>query len=174
MTDKPPFKTPFAIFRAKDAVNYDETGVMEQRELTPVMMEGAVKVLGAGMAEGHETKLLFEMPGFSLTYAWFKSGYPLPRHSHNVDCLYYILGGTLRLGSEELGRGDGFFVGTGVPYTYTPGAAGVEVLEFRASNAFDIQVLANNPAFWDRAAETVKSQRSDWATQPRPSTLAVE
>jgi hypothetical protein len=41
----------------------------------------------------------------SLCWAWFKSGYVLPRHSHNADCLYYVLGGSLRLGSVWLKAG---------------------------------------------------------------------
>ena len=75
------------------------------------------------------------------------------------------------MGSEELGRGDGFFVGKDVPYTYTPGAAGVEVLEFRASNAFDIKLLANNPLFWEGAVKTVLAQRSAWTQEQPPSGL---
>ena len=99
------------------------------------------------MLDGTTVKLLFSMPGMSLTHAWFKSGFPLPRHSHDTDCLYYIVAGSIRIGTEELGKGDGFFVGADVPYAYTPGADGVEILEFRASNAFDIKLLANNPLF---------------------------
>jgi hypothetical protein len=127
------------------------------------------RVTAAGIAAGHENRLLFSAAGLSLTYVWFKSGYPLPRHSHDVDCLYYIVGGALRLGSETLGKGDGFLIGAGVPYTYTPGPEGVEVLEFRASDAFDITVLANNPAFWDRALKTVTERHDAWTDEPRPS-----
>ncbi|TAL04448.1 MAG: cupin domain-containing protein [Rhodospirillaceae bacterium] len=159
----------FAIFRAKDAVPGAEMTVMEYAAVSPVVTEGARRVREAGAGEGSDLKLLFSMPGFSLTYVWFKSGYPLPRHSHNVDCLYYIVGGSLKIGQEELRVGDGFFVGGEVPYTYNPGPAGVEVLEFRAANAFDIKVLANNPAYWDKAVATVQSHRDGWAAEPRPS-----
>ena len=30
-----------------------------------------------------------------VSYIWFKSGYVLPPHSHDGDCLYYILAGSL-------------------------------------------------------------------------------
>jgi hypothetical protein len=100
---------------------------------------------------------------------WFKSGYPLPRHTHNCDCLYYIIGGSLRIGQEKLGPGDGFFVGRDVPYTYKAGDAGVEVLEFRATNAFDIKVLADNQLFWEAAVKTAVAQRSTWVTEKPPS-----
>ena len=129
--------------------------------------------VGAGASAGYELKLLFSAPGASLSYVWFKSGFPLPRHSHNVDCLYYIVGGSLLIGHEELGVGDGFFVGHDVPYTYRPGPAGVEVLEFRAADVFNIQVMANNPAFWDAAVETVRNHRAAWSNEPRPCTVKL-
>lgn len=160
-------KPRFAIFRGKDARGASEIS-MEYAPVTPIVADGAQRAQEAGADAGHELKLLFAIPGFSLTYAWFKSDFPLPRHSHNVDCLYYIVGGSLKFGKEELGVGDGFFVGKDVPYTYTAGDAGVEVLEFRAADVFDIKVLANNPAFWDTAVETVRSRRSRWAQEPRP------
>jgi hypothetical protein len=166
-----PETSRFAIFRAKDARSDTETPFMQYEAVTPVVAEGARKAMEAGANEGHDLKLLFAMPGFSLSYVWFKSGFPLPRHSHNVDCLYYIVGGSLFIGHEELGVGDGFFVGQDVPYTYRPGPAGVEVLEFRAADTFNIRILANNPLFWDKAVETVREHRSAWAREPRPPRL---
>lgn len=160
-------RTRFAIFRGKEARGAADIA-MEYAPATPIVAEGARRAMEAGAEAGTELKLLFAIPGFSLTYAWFKSDFPLPRHSHNVDCLYYIVGGSLRFGQEELGVGDGFFVGKDVPYAYRAGAAGVEVLEFRAADVFDIKVLANNPAFWDTAVETVRSRQSQWAQEPRP------
>ncbi len=159
----------FAIFRGKDALAGAEMTCMTYEPVTPIVADGAQRAMAAGADAGTELKLLFAIPGFSLTYVWFKSDFPLPRHSHNVDCLYYILAGSLLLGQEELGPGDGFFVGQDVPYTYKAGSAGVEVLEFRAADVFNIKVLANNPAFWDMAIETVRSQQSQWAHEPRPT-----
>jgi len=164
-TDKP----RFAIFRSKDARSDAETSLMTYEDFTPAIAEGAQRATEAGANEGAELRALFVAPGFSLVYVWFKSGFPLPRHSHNVDCLYYILGGSLFIGEQELGVGDGFFVGEGVPYTYKPGPAGVELLEFRSADAFNIKVLASNPAFWDRAVEAARSHRSAWATEQRPT-----
>ena len=83
--------------------------------------------------------------------------------------MFNRIAGSLLLGQEELGPGDGFFVGQDVPYTYKAGRAGVEVLEFRAADVFNIKVLANNPAFWDMAVETVRSQQSQWAHELRPT-----
>jgi hypothetical protein len=161
----------FAIFRAGDAYSEGEAGIMRYEPMTPAEMQGGERATAAGVYQGSDLKVLFATPGFSLVYVWFKSGFPLPRHTHNVDCLYYIVGGSLRIGDQDLGVGDGFFIGHDVPYTYTPGPAGVEVLEFRASDAFNIKVLANNPAFWERAVETVQRQKSSWQQEPRPGAL---
>ncbi len=165
-------ETPrFAIFRARGARHEAETPFMEYAPISEVVAEGARRAREAGVDAGHELKMLFAIPGFSLTYVWFKSAFPLPRHSHNVDCLYYIVGGSLSIGHEELGTGDGFFVGKDVPYTYTPGPTGVEVIEFRAADVFNIRILAENPAYWDRVVETVRSRRSQWDLEPRPAEL---
>jgi hypothetical protein len=159
----------FAIFRAKDAQGAAEMSCMTYEELSPMVADAAQRVSAAGVDAGNDLKLLFAIPGFSLLRAWFKSDFPLPRHSHNVDCLYYILAGSLRFGDEELQAGDGFFIGKDTPYTYKSGAAGVEVLEFRAADLFNIRLLANNPAFWEKAIETVRSKQTQWAREPRPS-----
>jgi hypothetical protein len=159
----------FAIFRAKDAIGAADMTCMTYEPVSPMVAAATQKALAAGANAGSELKLLFAIPGFSLAYVWFKSDFPLPRHCHNVDCLYYILGGSLNVGQEELGAGDGFFVGRDVPYTYKAGSAGVEVLEFRAADVFNIKLLANNPAFWDMAIETVRSRQSEWEHEPRPA-----
>lgn len=163
-----PITPRFAIFRAAEATDFEESGLMTTRPLTEIEAAGAGRAVAAGVMEGTRVKLLFQMPGLSLAHAWFKSGFPLPRHSHDTDCLYYVLAGSLRIGVEELARGDGFFVGKDVPYTYTPGPQGVEVLEFRGSNAFDIRLLANNAAYWDRAVEQAAGRREGWADEPPP------
>jgi quercetin dioxygenase-like cupin family protein len=115
----------FALFRAAESREFEQSGVMSQAPPTQTEMTGAIAAVEAGMLDGTTVRLLFEAPGLSLTHAWFKSGFPLPRHSHNVDCLYYVLAGSLRVGTETLGRGDGFFVGAEVPYSYVPGPEGV-------------------------------------------------
>lgn len=159
----------FAIYRGADARPEDGIPIMRHEPLTAAEADGASRLMQAGIAAGHETRLLFSAAGLSLSYVWFKSAYPLPRHSHDVDCLYHVIGGSLRLGTQVLGKGDGFFVGAGVPYTYTPGPEGVEVLEFRAASAFNIRLHADNPAFWERALRTVHDHGAAWQTEPRAS-----
>jgi hypothetical protein len=165
---------PFTIFRARDAIDYAEAGCMESQPVSPEEQAWSAKMVDAGMLDGSTVKLLFSRPGLSLSYAWFKSGFPLPRHSHDTDCAYFIIAGSLRIGTEELGPGDGFFVGKAVPYTYTPGPEGVEVLEIRTANTFDIKLLAgSNPASWGKALQNLLEAKSAWPGQMPPSGMQV-
>ena len=165
---------PFTLFRAKDAQTYEESGVMHEAADAPAMAPPAAvsaaieAATERGVLEGSIVRLLFARPGMSLTHVWFKPGFPLPRHSHSADCLYFILAGSLRIGTEELGPGDGFFVGTNVPYAYVPGETGVEVLEFRTSDNFDIKLLANNPAWWESALKRFTEHRPGWSADDVP------
>jgi hypothetical protein len=79
-----------------------------------------------------------------------------------------IIAGQLRIGTEELGPGDGFFVGADMPYTDVPGEKGVEVLEFRDSNHFDLKVLANNADYWRNALAGLQRDRQAWPAQGAP------
>jgi len=158
------------IYRAGDAPLLTSDRV-EDNTTAPGIADRFAELGRAGFGEGHQIKRVFSAPGFTLTYVWFKSGFPLPRHTHNADCLYYIIAGELTFGTETLRANDGFFVPADVAYTYTPGPAGVEVLEFRATNRFDIRFLAASPSFWSRALETISAERAGWATQPRPQDL---
>lgn len=162
----------FAIYRASDAPDFDELEVMEVSGLTPIIQEGLQKAVAEGASEGNVVRLLFAMPGMSLTYAWFKSGFPLPLHSHNADCLYYIVAGSLKIGTEELSAGDGFFVGCDVPYTYTPGEKGVEVLEFRTADHFDIRFLGKTNAYWEKTVTALRREKVSWNDQVKPSVAA--
>ena len=165
----PSGKPAFAIFRAKDAKPDTEVGLMHYEDSPPVVVEGLQRVQEAGFDHGHDLKVLFSAPGFSLLYIWFKSEFPLPRHSHDADCLYYIVGGSVRLGREELGVGDGFFVARDTAYSYVPGPEGVELLEFRTADSFNFRNLATGQAFLDTALETVRKQRDAWLTETRPT-----
>jgi quercetin dioxygenase-like cupin family protein len=165
---------PFTIFRGRDAVDYAEAECMEAQPVSPEEQTRSIKLFQAGLSEGTQVKLLFSRPGFSLTWVWFKSGFPLPRHSHDADCTYFIVAGSLRIGTEELAAGDGFFVGKDVPYTYTAGADGVELLEMRTANAFDIKLLAgSNPAWWEKALGTLVAAQGRWAEEGPPSALGI-
>lgn len=159
----------FRIFRGSDGRECDLMASEQSADEAETM--ASIAALGP-LDFGSDLKVLFDTPGFSLIRVWFKSGYPLPRHTHNVDCLYYITGGSVRMGQEELRAGDGFFVGANVPYTYLPGDEGVEMLEIRPSNSFDIKVMGNSPAMQSRFLETVQARQEAWTQEsapPKPS-----
>jgi hypothetical protein len=42
--------------------------------------------------------------------------YLLVAHSHDADCLYYVLTGEIRAGARSFGPGSGFYVPTDVRY----------------------------------------------------------
>jgi len=153
------------------------------RELGPEMMprEGIDEAALAGLAKlaevnyqegvGERNRVLFSEPGeqgMSLLHIWFKSGYVLPFHSHNVDCLYYILGGELRMGSHTLCRGDGFFLPADHGYGYEAGPEGVDLLEFRNATRFNFLFRPNNEARWDRMARTFQDRAAIWETEAVP------
>ena len=166
--DRPDTKPRFQIYRNSEGKDFAEFDLMDYKGVTAELSAKFAELGEAGLNDGQVVKLLFAAPGFSLTYAWFKSGFPLPRHTHSADCLYYIIAGSLQLGTETLGRGDGFFLPKDMAYAYTPGPEGVEVLEFRTAERFDIHFMAANPAFWTRAIEAVKREHAGWADQRRP------
>lgn len=160
---------PFRIYRAALAADFNELDHMEYAGLTPIIEAGIAKAAQVTDRDaGNVVKELFSMPGMSLTYAWFKSGFPLPLHTHNADCLYYVIAGSLKLGTEELGPGDGFFVGSDVPYTYKPGPNGVEVLEFRTKSRFDIRFMGKTEAYWDKTARVLAERQDDWVNERPP------
>jgi mannose-6-phosphate isomerase-like protein (cupin superfamily) len=162
-------RSGFTIFRAKDAPGLMESGCMSMAPMTDVQRTGIKSAVAAGYIEGDEVQILTQTPGFNLAHAWLKKNYPLALHSHDSDCMYYIVAGTLRLGTEELGPRDCFFVPAGVPYTYKPGPDGVEVLEIRHEAKFNFVNHSKTEAFWAKAAETVSSNLADWKNAVRPS-----
>lgn len=161
----------FQIFRAKDAPKLMESGCMSIEPITPLQRAGVMRAVEAGYTEGDEVRVLVQMPGFSLTQAWMKKNYPLALHSHDSDCMYYIVAGSTRVGTEDLGPRDCFFVPANVPYTHRPGPDGVEVLEIRHEVGFNFVNLSKTDAFWQKAAETVAANLEDWRMAKRPSEM---
>lgn len=160
---------PFRIFRKGDGPALEETGAMQVADMAPVIAEGVGRWAVTGVEEGYVTRVLFSTPQMSLTHAWFKSDFPLPLHSHDTDCLYYVVAGSLKMGNEVLHAGDGFFVGKDVPYAYKPGPEGVEVLEFRTADEFDIKFKGASTAYWDKIVSGMESARGGWQDQMPPS-----
>jgi mannose-6-phosphate isomerase-like protein (cupin superfamily) len=167
MTDRT--TSGFTIFRAKNAAGLMDAGCMKIAPITDTQREGLTNAVKAGYMEGDEVKILVDLPGFSLTHAWLKANYPLALHSHDSDCLYYVVAGSLKLGTEELGPRDSFFVPAGTPYTYKPGSQGVEVLEFRHEGQFNFLNLSKSPTYWEKATATIAENVADWRMAKPPS-----
>jgi hypothetical protein len=164
-------KPKMAVFRARTARQM--TGEDGHFEAPPAgSFDGWTKLFEAGLADGTVAKMLMDLPGFSLVYNWFKPHFPLPRHSHSEDCLYYIISGSAQLGTEELGIGDGFFIAADTPYYYTIGAEGLEVLEFRHKGFFTTKGSAATQRYWDSALASIAKNRDTWRAMIPPPPAA--
>lgn len=174
MSDQPSEDLPpLEIFRARDAKDYSEEGPMDNGPVTEAQQEGMAALFEAGMMSGSEVKLLYGRPGMSLTYVRFKPGFALPLHSHSANCLYFIITGSIKMGTEELGPGDGFYLGTDVPYAYVPGEDGVEMLEFRDSDCFDFKAIAKNTDYWKTLAANMAESSAKWTDDAPLSGMVV-
>lgn len=162
-------KAGFAIFRGADAPLLGETGAMPLPPIAAESVPEFERAMESGLRHGDDVRLVFSRPGFSITRVWFKKDYPLPLHSHDADCLYYITAGSLRIGDRTLARGDGFFIPKDMPYTYRAGPEGVELLEFRNADRFDFQFRADTPAFWKKAADICAANQEAWKVAPPPT-----
>jgi len=167
--DAPETAEGIVFFRNKDALTLAEAGCEIHVPSTEVQQTGLEKMFEAGYGDGYEIKVLINNPDFSLIYLWFKQNFPLPLHSHDVDCMYYIIAGSLRFGTENLVEGDSFFIPANVPYTYRAGANGVEALEIRGANRFEFRNFAKSKAYYDRAVGTIIENRSAWQSASRPT-----
>lgn len=139
-----------------------ETAMMSMPTMDPPAMD---ELAEWATASGQVVKVLFGDPdagGMSLVWSWFAPNFPLPRHSHSADCLYYVSRGELHMGRQLVKEGEGFFVPDGAPYAYTAGPEGVEVLEFRAVSTFDMQITESLPR-WAKMVEISREQGAAWA-----------
>lgn len=173
-SDKPIPRKRMKIFRASEGTDIqDHMPVLGIDANVQAGLQKLAQATGPYPATiGTKTSVLFCEPGeqgLSLSYVWFKSGYILPRHSHNADCLYYVLGGELRLGTQTLSRGDGVFIPADVAYTYEAGPRGVEVLEFRNATRFHFMFQGNDDAHWDRIADVLETRRETWQAEAPPT-----
>jgi quercetin dioxygenase-like cupin family protein len=153
------------VFRRADAVDLGETTMMGRPVMDPKPPREVFAAIGA--TTGYVNQVLFGDPGsdsLSLVRLWYAPSYALPRHHHDVDCLYYVAAGEAHLGNQVLHPGDGFFVPAGAPYSYSAGPEGVEVLEFRGTSQFGITVT-ENLARWEQLATLATEHREDWAAQ---------
>lgn len=159
-------------FSAAEGVELGASGAMSPPDLDPEVLSGPGFV---SLLHGNIARVVFREDGrddgFSLVQAWFGENFPLPRHSHNGDCMYYVLRGEIKMGRQVGKAGDGLMVPAGTPYSYRAGEGGAEVLEFRTTSTFDMQVRDQDPSVWEeyralglRMRDTWKAQQPEWAT----------
>lgn len=162
----------FKIYKFRECTEND-SAMMDFGETLAASSESTREAFAqmdrSASAIGAETRCLFQGAGMSILYIWFKSGFPLIRHSHDVDCVYHITAGSLKIGTEELGPGDGFFVPALTPYTYTVGPKGMEMLEFRNSETCNMRLMGGNAAYWARHASKMREHSGEWEDEPRLS-----
>jgi quercetin dioxygenase-like cupin family protein len=155
------------LFRGHDAIPIAASGAMSP----PQFNADDMKALAADgprpptVAMGIDDKLVFQgegPEGSSLVRAWLGPHYVLPRHSHSGDCLYYIVQGSITMGAQVLGAGDGFFVPSNAPYAYEAGADGAVVLEFRTQTSFDMQIPGGQLERWRKMATVAEEHGERW------------
>ncbi len=152
----------FAIFRAREAPLLQDTDMM-------TAAPGEAPAYG-DRQHGAAVSVLFRQGGehaCSLLHVWLKPHFIVTRHSHDEDCLYYVVAGEALLGSQVLHAGDGFFVPAGHPYAYTVGEDGAEVLEFRGAASFNI-ASHEKPEAWGRILASAAAHREQWTAMTVP------
>jgi len=161
------------LFRAGEGIPLDHE-TMPFAGMDTETMAGLARVMASGpkAADGSHTTILFQSggeQGVSLSHAWFKSGVISPRHSHNADCIYYILAGEARFGAACLTKGDGIFVPADHGYVLTAGEEGCELLEFRNAAQFNIHFKGNDDAHWEKIARSYADHMPGWESEVPPS-----
>ena len=165
----------FKIYRAAEAQQMlaRDRSVLQHNDVPHPETVAGVKrfAAAAGVANGATAKVIFSSPSLHISYAWFKSGFPLPVHSHDVNCFYLIVAGSMRFGAAQVGKGDGVFVPAGMPYTATPGAEGVEFIEVRTSDDYGTRYRGQTLEYWDRIVSAIEARQESWATERPPLEL---
>ena len=160
------------VFRASEACDCSDNTPFEGVDESVVAGYAKLADVSEYAMEGQRVRTLFAAPGdngFGLTYAWFKSGFMVPRHSHNnSDCMYYVLGGEMHLGNQVLKKGDGVFVPVDTPYSFQAGPEGVEILEFRNATQFHFLFGRNDAAYWDKMAQAIRTNGPNWKNETVP------
>jgi quercetin dioxygenase-like cupin family protein len=178
MSDQTTSRRGVKIFRAADAVDLQQTDFMAPPTMSDDTRASLMEVVTAGSLDGGDVRVLnrstAESGGFSLVHVWFKADYPLPRHSHDSDCMYYVISGEVHMGNQVLRAGDSFFVPADAPYTYTPGPDGVEILEIRKDcDRFDMKIPDAPDARWGAMVEASETNREQWAAARTSPTWAA-
>jgi mannose-6-phosphate isomerase-like protein (cupin superfamily) len=164
-------KRGISLYMAADALPMAEADFYElsEEQLEPIMMEAEA------FGIGNQTKMLVrDAGGFGLVHVWFKANYPVPRHSHSHDCMYYVISGSAIMGSRTLRAGDSFFVPSGAPYQYVAGPEGIEVLEVRyGADQTTMDIYEDPERTQKRVAAALEANRETWQEATTSPTFAA-
>jgi mannose-6-phosphate isomerase-like protein (cupin superfamily) len=166
------------IYPAANAVDNGTTGFRGEGWASPATAERMHALYDAGHLAGVQSNLLFrqtaEEGGFSAVIVWGKPNYPLARHSHRSDCMYFIISGSASLGNVTLRPGDSFYAPKDAPYAWTAGPEGVEILEVRHGVELigtDMSEMSAEVAA--RHRELIEANRDRWAEMDVSPTFAA-
>lgn len=150
----------------EDSPELMESGAMSMPTMDPEPPQE--QVVTWALSGGQQVRVLFQQEGNGMSLVWsrFEPGFPLPRHSHSADCVYYVLKGEARMGSRTIPAGAGFFVPEDAPYAYTAGPEGIEILEFRGVSTFDMRITESLER-WAKIAEISAERSAEWQAAPR-------
>jgi quercetin dioxygenase-like cupin family protein len=87
--------------------------------------------------------------GMRLAIVRFQPGTVLPRHSHDVDYIEFVLEGEVHHGNRVLRAGGGVYRPAGAVYSYTAGPEGATIADFRAHTSYRTR-WADDPADWPK------------------------
>lgn len=173
-TDSPQETPGYVFTRAANGVphvNRKPRAAEDPNFVQHPAIERGLQLFRSSASGGAAAQTLLRTPTLDVSYAWFKSGFPLPLHSHDVDCYYLVIAGSMRVGTEELGKGDGVFIPADAPYTVTPGDDGVEFIEMRTSPDYDTNYRGRTDSYWNRVADTLREREHIWAEEKAPYQL---
>lgn len=165
------------IYPASKAVNNDVTGFRGEGRVSPELVTVMDELGTHGYRAGVKSMCLFRQSedegGFSGVLVWGKPNYPLPRHSHMSDCMYFVITGSATMGNRTLRPGDSFFAPDGAPYQWTAGPEGVEVLEVRRGvEIIGTDMTETSPAEVERYRDVVVANGARWAEMTVSPTFA--
>jgi|EndMetStandDraft_3_1072993.scaffolds.fasta_scaffold549747_1 mannose-6-phosphate isomerase-like protein (cupin superfamily) len=156
------------LYPGADAVDNASTGFRGESKDSVETRQRLVELHAAGHGLGFQSKLLFRQSnddgGFSGLLVWGKPNYPLPRHSHETDCMYVVISGSATMGNVTLRPGDSFFAPSGAMYQYRAGPEGVEVLEVRHGvDVIGTEMAEMSAETAEAVRQTVIANRETWA-----------
>lgn len=170
-SDDPTAPPTLRFFRAEAPVPVRaaaERGTLRDDDVPHRATVEGLKRFGTHAAQGATARVLYSSNDMHVAYVWFKSGFPLPLHSHDADCFYQIIAGSMRVGTEDLRQGDGVLIPGGTPYTVIPGSDGVEFIEVRPTHDYDTRYRGKTDAYWDRIVAALVERAAPWASEPPP------